>query len=226
MSKKSNRRRKNQPERKTNWTIVYGIVGLGVVGLFALLFLNQRPQTLITLAQRCAEDGSCVVFGEEDAPVQIIEILDFGCSFCRDFHVETAELINDAYVETGQVQFIFYPYALGPATLPATNASLCANEQDAYKPFADALFAQFGQPDNFERSGLSRAAETAGLDMDSFESCVDAGRYNDVIQENVDIARQNRITSTPTFLINGRQINGAFPFETFQQEIEGALNTN
>ncbi len=226
MSKKSNKRRKNQVGRQTNWTVVYGIIGAGVIGLLALLVLNQQPQTLLSLEDRCDEEGSCVAFGEASAPVQIIEILDFGCTHCRDFHEDTAVQIDEAYVQTGQAQFIYYPYALNSATLPAANASLCANEQDAYMPFVDELFAQFEVQGIRERSGLLRVAETVGLEMTQFESCVDNGRYNDVIQENIEIARQNRITSTPTFLINGRQISGAFPFETFRQEIEGLLNTN
>lgn len=226
MSKKRNHKKTKTraKSRKTNWPLIIGIVAVGFIGLMALLVLNQRPQEILTLAERCAEEGACITNGEADAPVKIIEVIDFGCTHCRTFHEETEPLIEQAYVESGDVQFIYYPYALSSTTLPAANAGMCAAEQESYGGFADAMFAQFEADDARERSGILRAGEAVGLDMDAFTTCVDDGRYDDVVQENIEVARFNRITSTPTFLINGREISGAFPFETFASEIEAFLN--
>lgn len=134
-------------------------------------------------------------------------------------------MIDENYIQSGQVQFVYYPYALGGATIPAAAASLCASEQGAYTAFADALFAQYDDPEARERSGLLRAAETVGMDVEAFASCLDDGRHENVVRDNIEVARQNGISSTPTFLLNGREIAGALPFDTFRQQIENILNS-
>lgn len=221
-----NTRKAKQQKRGTNWMLIVGIFIIGVVGLFSLLAMNLQGSEILSLEARCQENpAACVAVGAADAPVKIIEVLYFGCTHCRDFHEQTFPLIDEEYIQSGQVQFIYYPYALSGATIPAASASLCANEQGAYTAFADALFAQYDEPDARERSGLLRAAETAGVDVEAFASCLDDGRHETIVRDNIEIARQNRITSTPTFLVNGREIAGALPFVAFQRQIENILNS-
>ena len=211
--------------RQTNWAVIGGVALFGVIALFGLLYLNMQPKEQLTLEARCTEEETnCVTFGAADAPITMIEVLDFGCPHCRDFHVETAPLIEESYVNSGQVKFIYYPYALGSHTLPAANASLCAHEQNAYLPFVDALFSEFDIPESRSRDGLLQVASTLEIDMEEFTTCVDGNRYEDTIQENIDVARRQRINSTPSFVINGRTVSGARPFADFQQQIETLLN--
>jgi len=225
---KRNKKRQTKPQqRKTNWTLIGGVIGVGILLLAAALTLSLRGQDVITLTQRCEQNPeACISKGDENAPVQIIEILDFGCPHCRTFHEETDPLIESTYVDTGDVQFIVFPYALGPGTTPATHAGMCANEQDAYFSFADALFAQFDNDNYLTRDSFITAAETSEqeINIDSFAQCIDSGRYNDIIDENIRIARTQRINGTPNFLVNGTKLEGAQPFSAFQQRIESFLN--
>jgi protein-disulfide isomerase len=61
--------------------------------------------------------------------------------------------------------------------------------------------------------------------MESFEQCISEGRYVDTIRDNIAVASQNGVNSTPTFFINGSRLNGAFPLATFQQQIEAILGS-
>lgn len=226
MAKRSSRRKSSrQPQRKTNWTVVYGVIAAGVILLGALLFFSLQGSEIVTIPDRCEDsDAECVTKGDANAPVKIVEVLDFGCNHCQAFHQETGALIDAQYVQNGDVQFVMFPYALSGTTLPATNAALCAEEQNAYFDFTDAMFAQFGEPDYLTRDSIMRAGETAGLEISSFAQCVDDGRYNDVIEENINVARNNRVNSTPNFFVNGEQLEGNQPFSVFQQRIESYLN--
>jgi protein-disulfide isomerase len=67
--------------------------------------------------------------------------------------------------------------------------------------------------------------------MDAFNSCYNSGKYSDrVIQDGQD-GQAAGVTGTPAFVIsytvNGekktRLIAGAYPFNEFQTQIEGAL---
>ncbi len=222
MSKKINHVERKK-SRQTNWLLI-GIVAVGgLLILFGLLFLSLQVAQAQPLAEYCAENPtSCIFDGAADAPVTIVEVFDYGCTHCRDFAKETFGLLYEAFIATGQVRWISFPYALRSETLPATNASLCANEQGAYFPFTEAMFAQFDAADTLERSGFLRIGNSLGLQMESYTQCIDNGRYNDLIEENMAVARRAGVSATPTFFINGRILEGAYPFETFQQRIENA----
>ena len=226
MTKKSSRRKSSSGfQRKTNWTIIYGVIAGGVILLGGLLFLSLQSSEILTIPIWCEDnDAHCVAKGDANAPVTIIEILDFGCTHCRAFHEQTSPLLDAQYVQNGDVKFIMYPFALSSSTLPGTNAALCAEEQGAYFTYSDALFAQYDEPDYLTRDSLLRAGEAAGLEIASFAKCVDEGRYNSVVEENIKMARNNRINSTPNFYVNGENLEGNQPLAIFQQRIESYLN--
>ena len=222
------RRQKIRPSRRaqkrqTNWLVV-GAVGVGAVVLFALLYLTLQGRDPLSLATYCQNNpDACVTLGDADAPVTVVEVSDYGCSHCRDFHEQTfAELIA-AEVDSGRVYWVALPFALFDERLPVANASLCAAEQDAYFEFSEEMFAKFSWPDNLTPAGAVLAAESVDLDMDAFEACVDDSRYIDTIQSNRAAARQAGITGTPTFIINGFAFSGDIPLATFQSRIENAL---
>ncbi len=99
---------------------------------------------------------------------------------------------------------------------------MCANEQDAYVEFGELLFSQQGQAIALTTEGFVQAAEQLQLDMDPFMTCLETGRYNGIIQDNVDAARAVRISATPSFMINERLLEGAQPLAIFQQRINSA----
>ncbi len=66
-------------------------------------------------------------------------------------------------------------------------------------------------------------AEALGLDQETFDQCLDSGKYTAVVQQEIELSRQLGVQSTPVFLINGVQIIGAQPYESFEQVIESLL---
>jgi protein-disulfide isomerase len=104
--------------------------------------------------------------------------------------------------------------------MSAAIASLCARDQDAYWPYHDKLF------DNQEKLGAelyTQLADELGLDVTSFQTCLDSGKFDDYIQEDMDFALNLGIRSTPTFFINGLAVVGAQPIDVFKQVIDREL---
>ena len=148
-------------ERETNWVLIGGIMAGGILILVALLILATQSSDVQSIADYCEENPeSCFVLGREDAPVTIVEVADFGCSHCRDFHIETFGALEAEYVTMGQVKIVMLPFALSDATLPASNAAVCAGQQDQYFPFAAALFNQYNDPTTLTRDGFIRQCFT------------------------------------------------------------------
>lgn len=217
--------RQKRGGRGTNWTLIAIIGVIGVVALFGLLFLSLRPATAQTLADYCAESAdACHSEGNPEAAVTVVEVADFGCSHCRDFHQQTWPQMVTEYIDSGLVNWVMLPYALNSGTLPVANAALCAGEQDAYFDFTNALFNDANWPTPLTDGSYVALGESLVADPDAFAACVAANRYSGVLQDNIRAAGDAGVRATPTFFINGTKVEGAYPFDYFQERITALLN--
>jgi protein-disulfide isomerase len=220
------KRKPSEQTRQTNWWLIGAIIFGGVVVVFALLYLALQEPEPTTLAQYCLDNReNCIFEGSADAPVNIVEISDYGCSHCRDFNLETAGLLKDLYVSTGDVQWIFLPFALSDGTFPFTVAAMCANDQGQFIEFHHRLFELQGDPMIYTAEGLGQVAADLGMDRAAFDSCFENGDHANVIQENIREANLAGVNATPSFFINDKKLGGNYPLTTFQAEIASALGT-
>ena len=172
--------------------------------------------------------------GDPNAPVVIEEYGDFQCPFCRRFHDETLPQIVDAYVDTGQVYFIYRHFPVVDGNDPAQEshaaaaAAVCAGRQNRFWDYHDVLFAnQTGENiGDFSDPRLQAMAKQLGLDMDAFDACDRTADAPASVLADSLLAQQNGVNATPSFLINGELLVGAQPFEAFQQAIEAELGGN
>ncbi len=114
---------------------------------------------------------------------------------------------------------------LGAESQWAAEASECAADQGAFWEYHDKLFnSQSGENQGaFNKDKLKGFADDLGLDTESFDECLDAGKYTEFVQSQTDVARRLGVQSTPTFAVNGQAVVGAQPFEAFQQVIDPIL---
>ncbi len=155
--------------------------------------------------------------GPADAPITIVEFSDFQCPFCRRFHDETYQALLDAY--PGQIRFVYRNLPLTsihPNAMDAAVASLCANDQNAYWDYHGKLFSS----ETLGRDTYVQYATDLGLDVESFTACLDSGKHDDFIAQDMDFSLNLGVQSTPTFFVNGLAIVGAQPLSAFQQIID------
>ena len=170
-------------------------------------------QTLVAAAERSPGPTK----GRQDAPITIVEFSDFQCSFCRKFWKETLPRIETEYVNTGKARFIYrHLVALGPVSERAAEAAECAREQGKFWPYHDRLFEKAGRLAFTD----ARLMEELRLDPVALNACIASGRHTDRILGESALARRLGASGTPTFLINGKLLIGAHPFETFKQILD------
>lgn len=159
-------------------------------------------------------------FGPDDAPITIVEFSDFQCPFCRRFHEQTYQALLDAY--PGQIRFVYRNLPLTsihPDAMPAAIASLCANDQNVYWDYHEKLFSS----DAFGRDVYVQYATDLDIDVEEFTACLDSGKHDDYIEQDMQYAFSIGVQSTPTFFINGLALVGAQPLPNFQQLIDQEL---
>jgi protein-disulfide isomerase len=165
--------------------------------------------------------------GDPAAPVIIVEYSDYQCPFCRRHNSETLSRLQP-YIDDGTVLYVFKDFPLTsihPQAPQAAEAARCAGEQDAYWEMHDRLFdgqeAWSGNP-SAEAVFRQYAAEL-NLDQDAFQACLDSGRYQAVVQANLEEGLGYGVRGTPSFFVNRQILPGAYPIEAFQAMIEAEL---
>jgi len=185
---------------------------------------NSKPFE-VKVAGRAANS-----MGEENAPVTIIEYSDFNCGYCKKFHNETFSRIVDDYVKTGKVKVSYkhYPF-LAESSAWKAEASECAAEQNMFWGYHDALFdgkvAAQGDEATIKQALVALAGEMK-MDIPKFTACLSAGKAKALVSEDASEGQQMGVRGTPSFLINGKPLVGAQPYEAFKQTIEAALAAN
>ena len=163
------------------------------------------------------------VMGDEDAPVTIIEFSDFQCPYCGKFFSDTLPSIEKYYVNTGKAKLVFrdFPLPIHPNAESAALAAECAHEQGQFWAYHDYLFSN--QAD-LSDANYKKWAEDLGLDTAKFNDCLDSKKYLSEVQADMADGQSYGVAGTPAFFINGKMVNGAQPYEMFQQEIDAALS--
>ncbi|MHC8508550.1 MAG: DsbA family protein [Rhodospirillales bacterium] len=166
------------------------------------------------------------VLGSPDAPVTIIEYSSLGCPHCAAFHRETLPVIQERYIDTGKVRLIFNDFPFGVPALAAAMLARCA-PQERYFAFIEVLFKSQPSwaPAEDPLAALIQVARMGGLSKADFDACIGNQELLEAIQQRKNRASEDMdVNSTPTFFINGDKIEGARPFEDFEEVIEKHLN--
>ena len=181
---------------------------------------DPTPSAPIDMESLLDDDA---VKGDENAPVTIIEWSDYECPFCARFYSETETLIDEQYVKTGKVKFVYRDFPLGfhANAQKAAEAAECAGEQGKYWEMHDLIFEQGVQGGV---TGFKQYAKQLSLDTAKFDDCLDSGAMAGEIQQDMADGAAVGIQGTPGFIVNGKLVSGAQPFAVFKQVIDAELN--
>ena len=115
------------------------LIGVLVGGVLSEYGVNSNDSKKLTFS-KLVENGSPVM-GNINAPITILEWGDYQCTFCYKFHQNTLDIINEDFIKTGKVKFIFKDFPLnGPDSKLAAEASYCAQDQQKYWQYHDELY--------------------------------------------------------------------------------------
>jgi len=180
----------------------------------------QQSQTLDLASLGHAE-------GAENAPVIVYEFSDFGCRFCALFSLHTYPELRREFVDTGQVRWVSVPFVIGmfPNGETAARAAECAAEQDRYFAMHEKLFetqSEWARDNKADRLFAGYAKEI-GLDQARYASCYAENRGAARTANNTRVAELFGINGTPTFIVDGRMIQGALPIQQFREVLRMTL---
>lgn len=166
-------------------------------------------------------------YGDEGAPVHVIEFSDFGCQYCRQFHQESFPTLIEEYVTTGRVRWKYVTFVSGmfPGSKVMSVAAECAADQGLFDAMRDRLFD--AQP---EWKGVKdpvplilEYAGAVGADVEALMRCFDEKRTEPRVDQGTRLGWAMGVRGTPTFVVDGFSMMGALPLDFLRQLLDRRL---
>lgn len=209
-------REKRRAQEKQKGMLKFGVIGLVVLAIAAVILSRPRPQPLS--AERLAADPA---YGLETARVTIVEYSDYGCPSCQAWHNSgVLQRIRDTYGD--QVHFVWKDFPVISAASPkAAEAGQCAFDQGKFWEYHDILYARSPA---ISVNQLKTYAVELGLDADRFNACLDSSQNAPKVEQSTEEGYNYGFNGAPAFVVNGQKLIGPPSFEMLQAIIDPILS--
>lgn len=168
--------------------------------------------------------------GNPDAPITVVEFSDFQCPFCQRHTLDTQPLLDEQFVDTGDVMWIFKHFPVQsthPFAFDAAIFAQCVGEQGQFWEVHDILFERLSEwaGSNLE-TVFGEIAADLGVDNEQLTTCQADEATLQKVQADL-IEGSQFVQGTPTFVVihnnQGRLIPGALPADQFADALNQLL---
>lgn len=185
--------------------IVTMVVGLTTVAYAVSVARRQGPQTMTPPAEDREIPGwnELVVDGKrrgpKDAPVTIVEFIDYECPYCRALERPITSL-RELYPDRVAVVYRHFPLPQHRYARFAAAMAECAADLGAFEPVHLILSAA----PSLAAVSPDEVARSAGVEqVDRFVGCVLGDERSAVVDRDHDLALSLGFTGTPSIVVNG-----------------------
>jgi len=209
-----------QSFQQLKWKIIAGIQQERLNERRAVLIARLRGENSISVMLRPPTPklavGNHPWTGAKDARVTVFEFSDYQCPYCR----VAERLVKKLRAKYGgRVKFVFVDFPLGfhPQAMDAARATRCALDQGKYWEYHDAIFIG---PMKLAPADLKATAARLGLNAGKFNACFARHDHDAAIRADIAQGQALGLTGTPTFFINGEELQGAQSEARFSQLLD------
>jgi len=177
--------------------------------------------------KKSAATADDMTLGDPKAKVTVVEYASVACPHCARWNNDVFPAFKAKYIDTGRVHYVAREALTGEPRLAAAGflVARCAGK-DKYFQVVDALYrAQeriFTSGDI--RGELQGVALAAGMNEAQFNACVSDEKALQTLNERIErTSKEDRITGTPTFIINGKKAGGDDGGEQSLAQLDAAI---
>ena len=172
--------------------------------------------------------------GDVSAKIVVMEFADYQCPFCGAFAREIWPRLEQEYVATGKVRFVFrnLPLSIHPRAQAAAEAALCAARQGQFWAMHDRLFQNQATLDD---ESLRSYGRSIGPAPEAFAECLERHSTLRPVQDDTTFGKSLGISGTPAFLIGTgvseesmkavQWVNGLLPYDALKKVLDQNLAT-
>jgi protein-disulfide isomerase len=181
--------------------------------------MAEALQTRETEA-KLAEVGGAVtapfpgaVLGNPQGTHTLVKFTDYGCSFCRSSEADVQRLI----AADPKLRVVIREWPIFDGSEHASRMALAAARQGKYPAFYKAMFAA-GPPSD---ATVAQAARAAGLDLARARNDAASDAVAAELAQNMQLAQTLGFTGTPSWVAEGRVLQGAVGYDALKQALAG-----
>lgn len=172
--------------------------------------------------------------GNPDAPIKIVEFSDLECPFCKRFHPTMQRIVSEY---DNQVAWVYRHFPLDVLHSKARTEAIateCAADlggNSAFWAYVDKIFEVTPSNNGLDLNLLPVIASEIGLDRDEFQKCLDSGKFDQHVEEDVQDANLAGGRGTPysVMIVNDGEryipISGAQPYNVVKLLIDNVLKS-
>ena len=199
------------------------------LAVLAALFLSTQSAVAQEANDIDTSDIVEMVLGNPDAEVTVVEYASFTCPHCASFHAGSFKDLKKDFIDTGKIKFVYREVYFDRQGLWAAIVARCGEgAENRYFGIADMIYenqrawARQEDPAAIVDS-LRRFGKTAGLTDTQLDQCFsDADTAQKLYARYLQLAEEDSVTSTPTFIING-DLYSNMPYAEMAEVINAAL---
>lgn len=214
--------------------------------------VQPTAQPITLGAVKSAFNKSAIKLGDTNKKLVVIEVADPSCPYCSiavgknpDLNKQAGSqftLVSDGgsyvapvpeiakLVKDGKASFAYiYTRGHGNGEM-ATKALYCASEKGKFWEVHDLLMGGGGYDlmNNEVKNDKAKSGDLAGFLQTVFDpvlmkACLDSGRYDSRLQEDVSLAGSLGISGTPGFYLNDTLFAGAYNYKDMEPTVKAAL---
>jgi protein-disulfide isomerase len=201
------------------------------LGLAALLLLGAGP-SWAAAAKTAAPAGvpadavnGDMSLGNPKAPVHVVEYASASCPHCAHFDEETFPAFKAKYVDTGRVYYTLKEYLTAPPEVAAAGFILarCGGKAKYFAILGQVFRSQAQWASGDISQIFLKIGQANGLSEAKVKACYADQKALDALNARVIKAvKTDKVSSTPTFDINGTRVEGAVPLSDLDAAIAKA----
>ncbi len=210
-------------------------------------------QPTVTLAQvKDTFSKAQIKFGNANSKLVVVEIADPSCPFCSIAAGKNPELnkqvgsrftlVSDGgsyvapvpelkkLVDSGQAAFAWVYFPGHGAGEMGTKAMYCANEKGKFWEVHDLLMTSKGYDllNNTVKNDKTKSGEIASFlqpvfDSAAMKACLDSGKYDNRLKEDMTLAQNLGVSGTPGFYLNATPFTGAYSYSDMESAVKSAI---
>jgi protein-disulfide isomerase len=196
-------------DKGTRNLVIIMISFIVVVGVVFSLISSRSNSTAAIPATVSEADGYGIVLNPESTP-KIDVYIDYQCPACRVFEIINGGYLNEVIAQK-KAKVVFHPMTfIGPESILAANSAACAADENKFVDMNLALFQNQSESENsgkWSKDYLVELGKSIGIKSDTFESCVNDGKYVKWTSNVAAASAKANVNGTPTIFVNGKQLD-------------------
>ena len=202
----------------------WGILAVIFV-IFGTVFFITHKNTNSSTSGNSAPSHNIEGLGK--ANVKFVEYGDYECPYCEEYSSVVKQVVSDEFNNI-TFQFVNFPLtSIHPNAFPAARAAQAAGLMGKFWQMHDALY----NPSNWSQWSTSSNpmpyfqtyATQLGLNLNAFINNYNSNQVNNMIEADITLGNNLNIQGTPTFYLDGKQIQVSPQVSAFEKLINAAI---